>query len=122
MKKQEKERELPDADPRRSAYMIAWRDRYIKALEEKAAGQEEENALLSALLFYALIRASGEGEERREVTIPKGDLSALLGAWECRAEDGGEAYRVRFVPGGSERDKPADRGEGSSDGAQGTQG
>ena len=41
-------------DKARADYMIAWRDRYIERLQEQLAGREEENALVSALLFCAL--------------------------------------------------------------------
>lgn len=86
-------------DPRRFAYMIAWRDKYIEALQERLAGWEEKDALLCSLLHYALARiASGNNEQHeREVLIDKAELTELLGAFECHASDTGDGYLVRFT-------------------------
>ena len=98
MSKETKKEEKNDFDPARAAYMIAWRDQYIEKLEERLQGRAEESSLVKALLFYALFGMSESGEgEVREALIPKEELGALLGAWDCRAEDAGEAYRICFT-------------------------
>lgn len=99
--KTKKEAAVQDAkgdDARRLAYMIAWRDRYIEALQEQLAGTEEKQRLLCALLHYALAaigKAQG-GEETFEVKIPKNEVARALDAWECRAEGADDGYTVRF--------------------------
>ena len=52
-------------DPDRAAYMIAWRDRYIERLQQRLTGREEENAMMSTLLFYGLFHAATEHEGER---------------------------------------------------------
>jgi hypothetical protein len=44
----------PRREVKRLEYMVAWRDRYIRTLEERLQGREEENLMMQALLFYAL--------------------------------------------------------------------
>ena len=86
-------------DPRRFAYMIAWRDKYIKVLQERLAGWEEKDALLCSLLHYALARiaSEGEGQDEREVLIDKQEVTRLLGAFECQVRDTADGYCVRFT-------------------------
>lgn len=99
MTEENKKQASTDFDPARAAYMIAWRDQYIAKLEERLQGREEENALTNAFLAYALFGISEGGEgEVREALIPKEELRALLGVWDCRAEDAGESYRICFTP------------------------
>lgn len=100
MKKKEKTADAANEnDQRRFAYMIAWRDRYIEALQERLAGWEEKDALLCSLLYCALARIASEGEkeDEREVLIDKSEVTKLLGAFECHASDTGDAYTVRFT-------------------------
>ena len=82
-------------NPARAAYMIAWRDRYIKRLEEELAAREEERGLLTALLYYALSGAAREGSIR----IDKRELSLLLGRYRPEVENGEDAYVVRYEGG-----------------------
>ena len=91
--------EVQENDPRRFAYMIAWRDKYIEALQEQLGGWEEKDALLCSLLYYALVRIANDSDEKdeREVLIEKNELTKLLGAWECHASDTGDAFCVRFT-------------------------
>ena len=86
-------------DPRRFAYMIAWRDKYIKVLQERLTGWEEKDALLCSLLHYALARiaSEGEGQDEREVLIDKQEITRLLGAFECQVRDTADGYCVRFT-------------------------
>lgn len=95
----------------RLAYMIAWRDRYIERLKEQLQGREEESAMQSALLFYALFEKA-RGDEVREVTIGREALSELLSVWSCSVAPTEEGYLVRFrkkseesADGGEETDK-----------------
>ena len=85
-------------DPRRFAYMIAWRDRYIEALKQQLAGWEEKDALLCSLLYCALARIASEGEEKDggEVLIEKSEVTKLLGAFECHTSDTGDAIVLPF--------------------------
>ena len=93
-------------DPQRAAYMLAWRDRYIRRLEETLAGREEERALLCALLQYALQKGAGAS---CEIAIDKAELKALLGGFTCAVEDGENAYTVRFLPQEKERRDAAEQ-------------
>ena len=79
----------------RTAYMIAWRDRYIQRLEEALAGREEERALLCSLLYGTLIKGA---EGKQEAVIDKAELKATLGRFACTVENGDTAYTVRFTP------------------------
>ena len=90
----EDKKRLLDAD--RAAYMIAWRDRRIKKLEEERAGYAEERLLLHALLFYALYGSAKKEGKTRVATIKKADVTSLLSAWKCRTESGEGAYTVTF--------------------------
>lgn len=86
-------------DPHRAAYMIAWRDRYIERLQERLAGREEENEMLSTLLFYGLFGLSKEqASGERAVLIPTAAVAELLGSWKCHAVCEGESYAVHFTP------------------------
>lgn len=84
-------------DPAKAAYMLAWRDRYIESLQERLAGREEENEMLSALLFCALFQRSTRCETgEREVLIPTKLVTELLGKWQSHVISAGENYAVRF--------------------------
>ena len=97
--KKESTTKVDENDPRRFAYMIAWRDKYIKALQERLAGWEEKDALFCSLLHYALFSAASDDSEQdeREVLIDKREITKLLDAWVCQARDTGDAYCVRFT-------------------------
>ena len=87
-----------DNDTRRFSYMIAWRDRYITALQEQLAGAEETERLLCSLLHYALTALAGAdgNAEAFEVNIPQSKITQALDAWECRTERLEDSYCVRF--------------------------
>ncbi|MBQ8341152.1 MAG: hypothetical protein IJY22_02095 [Clostridia bacterium] len=88
--------------PHRAAYMIAWRDRYIEDLQNRLAGREEENRMLSTLLFCTLLeRATEAADGQLRVLIPTATVAKLLGRWQCRSVSEGENYAVYF----SERDR-----------------
>lgn len=96
--KTEEQNELQTLDKDRLAYMVTWRDRYIAKLEERLAGREEENSMLKALLFYALVQAGGETETgERQIPVSKQAVADALGRWQCAATDAGEAYLVTFT-------------------------
>ena len=84
-------------DPKRAAYMIAWRDRRIAALEETIAGYREESKLMEALLAFALCRAARPRKDgTRALRIPKEQLTAMLGAWESSLSTDESAYHLTF--------------------------
>lgn len=85
-------------DPDRAAYMIAWRDRYIERLQQRLTGREEENAMMSTLLFYGLFHAATEHEGERCVRIPTQAVAELLGQWQCHTVSEGADYAVYFTP------------------------
>ena len=87
-----------DNDARRFSYMIAWRDRYITALQEQLAGTEETERLLCSLLHYALtaLAKAEEDAEAFEVNIPQSKITQALDAWECHTERLEDSYCVRF--------------------------
>ena len=87
-----------DNDTRRFSYMIAWRDRYITALQEQLAGAEETERLLCSLLHYALTALAGAdgNAETFEVNIPQSKITQALDAWECHTERLEDSYCVRF--------------------------
>ncbi len=94
---EEKKTQLP-LDPDRAAYMIAWRDRYIESLQQRLAGREEENAMMSTLLFYGLFHAAAVCEGKRCVRIPTQAVAELLGRWQCHTVSEGTDYAVYFTP------------------------
>ena len=97
--KKEKKREGEGSlgDPKRAAYMIAWRDRRIATLEETIAGYREESKLMEALLAFALCRAARPRKDgTRALHIPKGKLTAMLGAWESSLTADESAYHLTF--------------------------
>ncbi|MBQ9099516.1 MAG: hypothetical protein IJY50_08850 [Clostridia bacterium] len=100
---QEKQIELLCRDPKRVGYMLGWRDRHIEKLQKRVAGHEEESNILYTLLFYAM-STMGEQDDNghRVVEISKAAVSAALGTWHCEVEDGGDSYRLRFMPGARE--------------------
>ena len=100
-------------DPDRAAYMIAWRDRYIESLQERLAGREEENGMLSALLFGALChKAKPRRNGERRVLISVKEVAELLGRWSCHTESDGENYAVCFTPRALEGVNDAAKGSG----------
>ncbi len=100
----EEKTETKIIDRDRLSYMVAWRDRYIQRLEERLAGREEENAMLQALLFYALVTVGRRTEGGVEIPIPKQEVTRAIGCWRCDTTDGGEHYLVSFTP--AERTAP----------------
>ena len=106
----------PEGDPRRLAYMVAWRDRYITRLEEQLQGREEENRLLSALLRVALTAVVG-GDEGVAVTERDGESRLFIARELMQRElrfassavvDEPEGYYIRFLP--ALREEGADEG------------
>ena len=95
----EEKKFLRESDRKRMEYMIAWRERYIRTLEERLQGREEENLMLQTLLFHALC-AAGErdGQGNARVSICKQEVTDSLGKWRCDAIDEGESYLVTFSP------------------------
>lgn len=95
----EKERELYKLEPERLAYMVAWRDRYIRALEERVEGMEEQKQLLNALLLCALAdRATPCENGCREAVLTREAVSLALEHWESVAEPCEQGYLIRFTP------------------------
>lgn len=95
----EEKSDLFSMEKDRLVYMVSWRDRYIKSLEARLAGHEEESAILQTLLFYALVKAGRENEKgNTEIRIAKREIAELLGKWRCEAIREGEEYSVTFTP------------------------
>ncbi len=95
----EKERELYKMEPERLAYMVAWRDRCIQALEERVQGMEEQKRLLEALLLCALTDSAVQKEDgSREIVLSREAVSEALHRWEPGAEPCEEGYRICFTP------------------------
>lgn len=112
MSESKNERMQHPHDPDRVAYMIAWRDRYIEALQERIAGREEENEVLSALLFGALFRiAEEQADGSLRVLIPTEEVARLLGSWTCQTVTEGENYAVRFTPRHAEKPDAEESGK-----------
>ena len=83
-------------DPKRAAYMIAWRDRHIKKQEELLRGYEEQSTLMEALLVFALLQASTQTQKGFELRIPKAELRDVLERYACEVACGDEEYVIRF--------------------------
>ena len=95
----EKERELYKMEPARLAYMVAWRDRCIEALEERVQGMEEQMRLLEALLLCALTGSATQcADGSREIVLSREAVSEALCCWESGAEPCEQGYRIRFTP------------------------
>jgi len=94
-------------DPKRAAYMIAWRDRHIKKQEELLKGYEEQSALMEALLVFALLQAATQTGTHRELRIPKMELRAVLDRYTSDVSSTEDAIVIRFA----EKREPEDGGE-----------
>ena len=98
-KNRKKEKQSRAEERRRYDYMIAWRERYIRRLQEILEGKEEELKLLNALLAVSLQALTGEGDgicaERCEggavLRIKKEAVRLMLGRMQasCTEEEGG---------------------------------
>lgn len=84
-------------DPKRAAYMIAWRDRHIKKQEELLKGYEEQSALMEALLAFALLQAATWTGKEWEVRIPKMELRAALDRYTSDVTGTEEEFVIRFA-------------------------
>ena len=115
----EENKDLLSMDKNRLAYMVSWRDRYIKGLEARLEGREEESTILQTLLFYALVKAGRETEQgNAEIRIARSDIAALLGKWRCEATRDGEDYLITFTPAEAERTAEETCGDGTESTAE----
>ena len=88
----QKNKELQDEG--KIAYMIAWRDRRIKALEEVLGAEREAGQIYAAYIAY-LLAACGESVERdRVLKVPKQGIREICGQYSVAAEDAGEHFLI----------------------------
>lgn len=78
-------------DEGRLAYMIEWRDRHIKALEEMIAEMESANTIYAAYITFLLEKCYGLTDCIR---ISKQSIRNVCGKYRVNAEDAGEDFII----------------------------
>ena len=90
----EKKKHTKLQDEGRLAYMIAWRDKRIAALEELLQAHEQANDIYAAYIAYLLERCAQPGEDGRTLVVAKSTVRELCGKYAIRAQDAGEDFRI----------------------------
>lgn len=80
-------------DEGRLAYMIEWRDKRIKALEELLAVHEQAGSIYAAYIAYLLEQCCGQAENIR---VSKQSIRSVCGKYKISAEDAGEDFLIRL--------------------------
>ena len=81
-------------DKGKLAYMISWRDRRIKALEELIAAEQQAGSIYAAYIAYLLEKCGEHVQGNVELHVPKCDIRSVCGKYAVEAEDAGEDFRI----------------------------
>lgn len=81
-------------DEGKLAYMIAWRDRKIAAMQDMLEAGRQKDAIYAAYMVYLLSRLGEEIDGQRQICVPKADIRALCGGYRVEARDGGEDFVI----------------------------
>lgn len=81
-------------DEGKLAYMIAWRDRKIAAMQEMLEAGRQKDAIYAAYMVYLLSRLEETTAGERQIRVPKADIRALCGGYGVEARDGGEDFVI----------------------------
>lgn len=98
----QKEQKLQDEG--KLAYMIAWRDRRIKALEELVAAEEQAGKIYAAYIAHLLERCGDRVDKERVLTVSKQEIRRVCGTYAAEAEDAGDDFRIILKCRGEEHD------------------
>lgn len=74
-------------DDGKLAYMIAWRDKRIAALEDLLRAQTEADAVYAAYIVYLLERCGTDCEGGCEIHVPKQEIRSVCGKYAVEAKD-----------------------------------
>ena len=98
----QKEQKLQDEG--KLAYMIAWRDRRIKALEELVAAEQQAGSIYAAYIAYLLERCGEPVGADRELLVAKQEIRETCGKYTVEAEDADTDFRIILKNRGEEHD------------------
>lgn len=90
----QKRKEEKLQDDGKLAYMIAWRDRRIAALEDLVQAQEQTGSIYAAYITYLLRECGKHTKDGITLTISKADIREICGAYCVEAKDDGEAFVI----------------------------
>lgn len=98
----QKEQKLQDEG--KLAYMIAWRDRRIKALEDLVAAEQQAGSIYAAYIAYLLERCGERVGADRELLVAKREIREICGKYSVEAEDADTDFRIILKNRGEEHD------------------
>ena len=98
----QKEQKLQDEG--KLAYMIAWRDRRIKALEELVAAEQQAGSIYAAYIAYLLERCGECVGADRELLVAKQEIRDICGKYTVEAEDADTDFKIILKNRGEEHD------------------
>lgn len=81
-------------DEGRLAYMIEWRDKRIRLLEEMIAQMESANMIYAAYITFLLERCCGE---RGAIRISKQSIRNVCGKYKVSATDADDEFIIRLT-------------------------
>lgn len=81
-------------DDGKLAYMIAWRDRRIAALQDVIEAQQQAGSIYAAYIAYLLEKCGQVAESGKALRVSKADIRALCGKYAVRAQDAGEDFVI----------------------------
>ena len=81
-------------DEGKIAYMIAWRDRRIKALEAMLQADREAAQIYAAYIAYLLASIGEKTDGDRVLCVPKQSIREVCGKYSVAAEDAGEDFLI----------------------------
>lgn len=87
-----KEQKLQDEG--KLAYMIAWRDRRIKALEEMVAAEQQAGSIYAAYIAYLLERCGERVGADRELLVAKQEIREICGRYTVEAKDADTDFKI----------------------------
>ena len=91
-------------DEGKIAYMIAWRDRRIKALEDLVAAEQQAGSIYAAYIAYLLQRCGERVGADCELLVAKQEIRDVCGKYTVAAADAGENFRIILKNRGEEHD------------------
>ena len=81
-------------DEARLAYMIAWRDKRIAALQDMIAEMEQADMIYAAYIAFLLERCYGKSGQ---IKISKASIREVCGKYTVRAEDAGDEFVIMLI-------------------------
>ncbi len=81
-------------DEGKLAYMIAWRDKRIAALQELVQTQEQARKIYAAYVAYLLSLCAHKTDAGLELRVSKADIREACGKYAVHAEDADEDFII----------------------------